>query len=61
MDGSFVFKSGGKIYKVPSNETEALKSSKLHIYVALFVIIVDTIEAVQVSLLKEDSCLTNHV
>ncbi len=28
VEGSFVYKAG-KIYKVPSTETEALKSSKL--------------------------------
>lgn len=29
VEGSYVFKKGGKIHKVPSNETEALTSSKL--------------------------------
>ena len=27
VDGSYVFKKGGKIHKVPSTETEALSSS----------------------------------
>lgn len=27
VEGSYVYKKGGKIYKVPSNETEALSSS----------------------------------
>lgn len=31
VEGSFVYK-GGKIYKVPSTETEALASSKRHTY-----------------------------
>ena len=32
MEGSYVFKKGGKIHKVPSNETEALSSSEyLHL------------------------------
>ena len=29
VDGSYVFKKGGKIHKVPSTETEALSSCKL--------------------------------
>ena len=29
VEGSYVYKKGGKIHKVPSNETEALSSSKL--------------------------------
>ena len=29
VEGSYVFKKGGKIHKVPSNETEALASCKL--------------------------------
>ena len=37
VDGSYVFKKGGKIHKVPSTETEALSSCKLitcniHVY-----------------------------
>ena len=28
VDGSYVFKKGGKIHKVPSTETEALSSSE---------------------------------
>ena len=28
VEGSYVYKKGGKIYKVPSNEQEALSSSK---------------------------------
>ena len=28
VEGSYVFKKGGKIHKVPSNETEAMTSSK---------------------------------
>ena len=28
VEGSYVFKKGGKIHKVPSNETEALSSSE---------------------------------
>ena len=30
VEGSYVFKRGGKIHKVPSNESEALSSSKSH-------------------------------
>jgi Rab GDP dissociation inhibitor len=32
IDGSFVYKSGGKIYKVPANEKEALGSSLMGIF-----------------------------
>ncbi|XP_046839605.1 rab GDP dissociation inhibitor beta-like [Xenia sp. Carnegie-2017] len=32
IDGSFVYKSGGKIYKVPANEKEALASSLMGIF-----------------------------
>ena len=28
VEGSYVYKKGGKIHKVPSNETEALSTSK---------------------------------
>lgn len=28
VEGSYVYKKGGKIYKVPSNETEAMSSSE---------------------------------
>ena len=28
VEGSYVYKKGGKIYKVPSNEQEALSSSE---------------------------------
>ena len=28
VEGSYVYKKGGKIYKVPSNEQEALSTSK---------------------------------
>ena len=41
VEGSFVYK-GGKIYKVPSTETEALASSKLTTgHVALQTVIID--------------------
>lgn len=29
VDGSYVYNKGGKIYKVPASETEALKSSEI--------------------------------
>ena len=32
IEGSFVYKSGGKIYKVPANEKEALASSLMGIF-----------------------------
>jgi Rab GDP dissociation inhibitor len=32
IDGSFVYKSGGKIYKVPANEKEALATSLMGIF-----------------------------
>ena len=33
VEGSYVYKKGGKIYKVPSNEQEALSSSKYYWYI----------------------------
>ena len=32
IEGSFVYKSGGKIYKVPANEKEALATSLMGIF-----------------------------
>lgn len=34
VDGSYVFKRGGKIHKVPSTETEALSTSKSFVLIA---------------------------
>ncbi len=35
VDGSYVFKKGGKIHKVPSTETEALSSSAYSVCVCV--------------------------
>ena len=36
VEGSYVYKKGGKIYKVPSNEQEALSSSKYCWYAFMY-------------------------
>ena len=33
VEGSYVYKKGGKIFKVPSTEQEALTSSELYMHV----------------------------